>query len=94
MKASKLCGDVVDAEGAVVSNAEVVLLANTEKAEILERAESGRDGQFSISEQGGGSYKLLVKSPGFQPFLRVVHVASPGVSKDCQQPILVRLEVE
>jgi hypothetical protein len=94
MKASKLCGDVADATGAVISNAQVVLLANGENAEIIEETRSGTIGEFALREQDGGTYQLLVKSAGFQPFLRVMHVDPSGTSEGCKQPIRVRLEVE
>jgi hypothetical protein len=94
MKASKLCGDVADALGGVISNAAVMLLANGENVEILEQTRSGTNGGFALREHDGGPYQLLVKSPGFQPFLRVIHIDTSATSEGCKQPILVRLKVE
>jgi hypothetical protein len=37
---------------------------------------------------------LLIKSPGFQPFLRVMRVSDAERSEGCQQPIRVQLEIE
>ena len=93
MKVNKLCGDVADEIDAVISNAQVVLLANGENAEILEETRSGTDGQFALREHDEGTYQLLVKSPGFQPFLRVMHMDTSETSEGCQQPIRVRLKI-
>jgi hypothetical protein len=92
MKVSKLCGDVADDAGGVISDAQVMLLANGENAEILEETRSGTDGQFTLRGRNEGTYMLLVKSPGFQPFLRVMHMDTSGTSEGCQQPINVRLK--
>jgi len=92
MKVSKLCGDVADDAGGVISDAQVMLLANGENAEILEQTGSEADGQFALRRHDGGIYQLLVKSPGFQPFLRVMNIDTSGTSEGCQQPINVRLK--
>jgi hypothetical protein len=91
MKVSKLCGDVADALGGVISNAAVMLLANFE---VLEQTRSGTNGGFALREHDGGPYHLLVKSPGFQPFLRVIRIDTSATSEGCTQPILVRLKAE
>jgi len=93
MKVNKLCGDVADAMGAVISDAQVMLLANGENAEILEQTQSGTNGQFALRKHDEGTYQLLVKSPGFQPFVQVMRMDPSGTSVGCQQPIRVRLTV-
>jgi hypothetical protein len=93
LKLDKICGAIADSEGAVVSNAQVMLLANDENAKIFEQTKSETNGQFALREQPDGTYQLLVKSPGFRPFLRVIHFQSAGQSETCQQPISVRLDV-
>jgi Carboxypeptidase regulatory-like domain len=93
MKVSKVCGDVTDAMGAVISNSRVMLLANSENGEILEQTRSGTDGQFALSEHDEGTYQLLVKSPGFQPFVQVMRMGTSGTSEGCQKPIHVRLTI-
>jgi hypothetical protein len=92
MKVSKLCGDVADGAGGVISDAQVMLLANGENAEILDQTRSEADGQFALRGHNEGTYLLLVKSPGFQPFMRVMHMDTSGISEGCQQPINVRLK--
>ncbi|HEV3482771.1 MAG TPA: carboxypeptidase-like regulatory domain-containing protein [Candidatus Acidoferrales bacterium] len=94
MKVSKLCGDVVDSAGAAIANAQVMLLANGEKAEVLEQTLTGRGGRFALRKEGEGTYQLLIKSTGFQPFLRVMRVSDAERSEGCQQPIRVQLEIE
>jgi hypothetical protein len=93
LKLGKICGAVADSEGAVVSNARVMLLAGGEEAKILEQTQSGTSGQFTLLEQADGTYQLLVKSPGFRPFLRVIHIQSAAPSESCQQPIRIQLDV-
>jgi len=93
LKLDKICGAVTDSEGAVISKAQVMLLADGEDAITLEQMQSGTHGQFAFVDQPEGTYQLLVKSPGFRPFLRIIHLQSAGISGSCQQPIPIRLEV-
>jgi hypothetical protein len=92
LKLDRICGVIADSEGGVVSNAQVMLLAGDEGAKTLEQSQSGTNGQFALLEQPDGTYQLLVKSPGFRPFLRVVHIKSAGQSGGCQQPMNIRLD--
>jgi hypothetical protein len=89
----RICGDIADIEGAAVSNAQVLLLASGEGAEVLEQTKSGVQGQFSIHERQEGTYKLLIIYPGFQPYLRWILFDATGSIEGCQEPIHVRLEV-
>jgi len=80
----KLCGVVTDSEGGVVSNAQVILLAGDDDTKVLERTQTGTEGQFTFPDQRDGTYQLLVKSPGFQPFLVLIHVKNEGTSQTCR----------
>lgn len=93
LKVNKICGDINDTEGAVVSKAQVFLLAESDEAEVIEQTKSGRMGEFALEERNEGMYQLIVKSPGFRPSLRAIRLEaanSPGV---CQQPIHVILGI-
>jgi hypothetical protein len=93
LKVHKICGDVTDTEGGVVDKAQVLLLADKDVAEVLEQTKSGRMGEFAIEERNEGSYQLIVKSPGFRPSLRVLHVEPAASPQGCPQPIHIRLGV-
>jgi hypothetical protein len=93
LKLDKICGAVTDSEGAVVSNAQVTLLADGEDPKILEQTRSGTSGQFALLDPPDGTYQLLIKSPGFRPFLRLIRVQHIGKSGSCQQPLPIRLDV-
>lgn len=92
IRASDLCGDVADVIGGAISNADVVLLAMAEDGEILDQARSDANGQFVLREQQEGTYRLLVKRRGFQPFIRVIHAEAGRASDSCERPIHVHLE--
>lgn len=91
MRVSKLCGDVADMYGAAISKAQIILLEGGEDADILNQTQSEADGQFMLKGQHEGHYQLLVKSPGFGPFLRAVHLVPSEASTDCHEPIRIRL---
>jgi len=93
LKRDKICGAITDSEGTVVAKAQVMLLAGGEDAEILEQSQSGPNGQFALQEHPDGNYQLLIKSPGFSPYLRLIHLQNAGTSAGCQQPLHVKLEV-
>jgi hypothetical protein len=93
VKLGQICGDIEDIEGAVVPNAQVLLLASSEHAEIIEQTKSGVRGQFALQERHEGTYQLLIKSPGFQPYLRPVEVQAIRMAEGCKQPLHVRLEL-
>ena len=87
----KLCGDVIDTADDIVAGANVWLLSNEENAQILEQAKTDSKGHFALQEKTEGVYKLLVKQPGFQPFLRIVHLEAAGTTDQCSSPIKVQL---
>jgi len=93
LKLAQICGAIKDTEGAVVAKAQVMLLAGGEDVEILEQTQSGPNGEFVIPKHPDGNYQLLIKSAGFSPYLRLIHVQNAGTSGKCQQPIPVKLEV-
>jgi Carboxypeptidase regulatory-like domain len=94
MREKNLCGNVADVLGAVIPDAKVWLLSNGDDAQILERTQTDGTGQFALHEQRDGTYQLLVKRAGFQPFIRVVLLETAERSSSCRQPISVRLEAE
>lgn len=93
IQVSKLCGDVTDSLGAVISNAQIMLLTSGEDAQILERTQSGPMGKFDLNQPDNGTYKLLVMSPVFRPFLRLIRFDAVGTPDSCRQPIRVQLDV-
>jgi hypothetical protein len=94
IQVSKLCGNVTDSLGAVISNAQIRLLESAEETQILEQTKSGTMGEFELNKHENGSYKLLATSPGFRPFLRPLRFEAIGTPDDaCQQPIRVKLDV-
>lgn len=90
---NKMCGNVLDVEGAAIARAQVILMVDDGNMKIMEGTETGSTGEFALRQQTGGTYQLLVKSPGFQPFLGVVHMNPAEASERCQKPIRVRMEV-
>jgi carboxypeptidase family protein len=92
MRERNLCGDVADALDEFIPGADVWLLSNGDDAQILEHTRTDGTGQFALHEQRDGTYQLLVKRRGFQPFIRVVLLETAERSSSCQQPISVRLE--
>lgn len=91
MTVSRICGDVTDVQGGAVPNAQVLLLGSGDAAEVVDQIRSERNGQFDFQAQREGTYQLLVKSPGFRPYLRVIHVQHGEASQGCPQSIHVRL---
>jgi hypothetical protein len=94
LQMNKVCGSITDTIRVGIPDAQVALMTNDENATVVEQTKSGARGQFALSEQNGGTYQLLIKYPGFQPFLRVVQLSPDGMSKGCRKPIRVRLDVE
>jgi hypothetical protein len=93
LNVAKICGAIKDSEGAVVAKAQVMLLARGEDTKILEQTQSTTDGKFVVPEHPDGNYQLLIRSPGFSPYLRPIHLQGTGTSAGCQQPIPVKLGV-
>jgi hypothetical protein len=91
--ANKLCGDVVDAGGAVIPDAVVSLLAKGDGAEVIDQTHSDKDGKFAPRQEPVDTYRLFVKSRGFYPFLRVIRIDAAVNSDGCPQPIRVQLEI-
>jgi hypothetical protein len=89
----KVCGEITDSVGVDVSKAEVLLMANNDEGKVEEQIESDRYGQFAFSEHLEGDYRLLIKSPGFEPFLRLIRVGPSALADGCENPIQVQLQV-
>ncbi len=89
----KVCGDITDSIGADVANAEVLLMARYEEGEVMEQTASDRYGRFAFSKSLEGEYRLLIKSPGFKPFLRPIRVESAASGGGCEKPVQVKLQV-
>ena len=85
---SKICGDVADSAGVGIFDVQILLLGTGEDAQVMDQT-TAKNGRFTLQEEHDGSYQLLVKSPGFQPFL--IPIRLQGQSKNCQQPIHIRL---
>ena len=92
LEVSRVCGDVFDVSGALISNAEILLLEDSEMARILERTHTDVAGQFSLVEPKDGIYQLAVESPGFSPLRRTLHVR-PAEGSGCQRPIKVQMSI-
>ncbi len=93
LRLAELCGEVTDVAGAEITNARVFLLATSDNGEIVEQTESDAKGHFAFKEQREGVYQLLIKSPGFLPFLSRIRVEGSGPVKDCRHPARVELDV-
>ena len=91
IEVNSICGDVTDTSGGVISNAQVMVMTSGEDAVIIGKTASDMSGHFRVEAHWGGTYQLVIKSSGFQPFLRVVHVTSAESSQGCEKPIRVRL---
>jgi hypothetical protein len=94
MNLNQVCGDIADALGAAITNAQVMLLSDGEDAKVIQETRSIPKGQFSLPPTQNGTYQLLIRSLGFRPFLRVIHLDPvSGAPGECQHPIHVRLDV-
>lgn len=89
----KIHGDVADISGAAIANAQILLLATDENAAVVAETRSGKKGQFALQEQHDGVYRLVIRSPGFQPYVRVIHIVPSASDKSSRQPLHLRLEV-
>jgi Carboxypeptidase regulatory-like domain len=89
----RLCGDVSDSEGAVVSDAEVLLLETSEKARVVGQTRTRVTGQFAFQAHLSGDYQLLIRSGGFQPFLQPIRIEGTGPAEGCNQPFHARLQL-
>lgn len=91
LKISKLCGDVKDQLGAVIGRAQVWLEPAAGESVVIEHTTtSGESGQFELKERVAGDFLLIVKSPGFQPYLRVIHLDPAKTSDGCKHPLHIR----
>jgi hypothetical protein len=92
IRTSKICGDVADSAGVGIFDVQILLLGTGEDAQVVDQT-TAKNGRFTLQEQHKGSYQLLVKSVGFQPFLAPIRLQGANQSKSCQQPIHIRLRL-
>jgi len=91
LKMSKICGDLKDSEGAVIGRAHVWLQPVAGEPTVIEHTTTrSESGQFELREQGAGDYLLIVKSPGFQPYLQVIHLDPARTSDGCTHPLHIK----
>jgi hypothetical protein len=94
LKMSKICGDVEDPMGGVIGRAQVWLRSVARESVVIEHMTTRDEtGQFELREQDVGDYQLIVKSPGFQPYLRLIHLDPAKTSDGCKHPLRIRLGV-
>jgi hypothetical protein len=91
IQTAEICGDIADAEDAPISNAPIFLLDARNGPTIVEQTKSDHDARFEIQERNEGTYQLLIKSPGFQPYLRAVQIQGKRTSAGCTEPIHIRM---
>jgi hypothetical protein len=84
----QLIGKVVDASGAAIPNAKILLL---DREKIVEQTESDSEGGFSSREPLSGTYQLVVRSAAFTSLRRTVHIATGASSR--RSPLIVRLAI-
>ncbi|HEY0320961.1 MAG TPA: ankyrin repeat domain-containing protein [Pyrinomonadaceae bacterium] len=84
---AQLAGTIVDASKAVIAGATVTLINESTQNEMS--AESNEEGKYRFPSLAGGSYTLVVDSPGFMRN-KIEHVNVPGVG---EQRLDVSLEV-
>ena len=96
ISANRLCGSVSDVLGSAIPDASVWLLSSDEeRSQVRERTQTNSSGNFAFKEQHEGTYRLLVKRSGFQPYIRAVHLDEGAERSDrCSQPIDVQMAVE
>jgi hypothetical protein len=85
------CGKVVDPVGAVISNADVLLLDNSRTQRVLRETHTDIAGRFVLLDAKDGTYQLVVKSPGFDRLQEMVRIQNSQPSATCSRPVSVRL---
>lgn len=93
LRVGRICGDVADSEGGVISSARVWLLADGEDPKILDQTQTSATGEFLLRDQPEGNYQLLVKSRGFRAYLTVIYFELRPSPSGCQNRIHVHLGV-
>jgi hypothetical protein len=88
LKVQKVCGRVVDKNGAVIAEASV-FVKSSGSAETIAKISTDQDGNFQFSDLSNGEYELRVKLDGFwdasQPFI----LSSPRKSQTCRERLKV-----
>jgi hypothetical protein len=89
---SNICGDVLDSQGAPVRDARVIVTDIDRRGKILDQSVGDPRGGFALPGIAAGTYRMLVTSRGWVPYLREVHVQPAGSSGTCVDPMHVQLE--
>jgi hypothetical protein len=71
---AQLRGRVVDPEGAVIANADILLFDLSDK--LVEKIRTDRNGDFASANAVAGTYYLVAKAPGFSVSRSTVYVGS------------------
>lgn len=88
-----LRGEADDPAYAVIPDAEVWLLTDSEDFQVLEKTQTDGAGQFALRENRNGTYRLFVKKRGLGPFFQEVHLEVSEQSDECQRSMRVALDV-
>jgi len=88
----KVCGKVTDAEGGVISKAQIWLQAVRDDIEGSDETLTSATGDFSFPERNEGTYQLIVQSRGFRPYLRQIRL-QPTTTPGCPQPAHIAMGV-
>ena len=86
-----LCGEVADPVGAVISNADVLLMDDSPTPKVVRRTRTDLSGRFALQDAKDGTYQLLVRSPGFYPLQDLAHIQRLQAPDRCSRPVTVRL---
>ena len=92
-KSGTISGTVVDKDGAVITNAKIVL---TQQGSGSRESLSGKDGSFSFADVPPGPFELSITSPGFaaQEKSGVLQAGENYVTPQIQLVVATTVEVE
>jgi hypothetical protein len=78
LQIGQLSGQVLDASGAAIRDAKILLFDSNET--LVERLQSDSAGKFTSRRSLAGTYALVVSTAGFTPLRRTVHAEPTGDS--------------
>ena len=90
LKIEQLSGQVLDASGAVIPDAKILLFDSG--GTLIERLQSDGAGKFTSPHSLAAAYELVVSRAGFTPLHRTVHAEPTGNSKSLSS-LIVKLGV-
>lgn len=76
LQIEQLSGQVLDASGAAIPDAKILLFDTAET--LVERLQSDSAGKFASPHSLAGTYHLVVSSAGFTPLRRTLHAEPTG----------------